>query len=160
MFHFLCINKKHFFNFVSLVFRQLKGKECKMTEEIRIEFVSDTVVGVEGMNGLSEKISETLVTNLCSLMKLKAEFDWSEKGSSWEEDDLFKIVLANHEALMKQNTLLQAEFADLTCNLFKLACEIDPLFKQNKPLQAVFVGLTSDLSKLALGIDANPKPDA
>ena len=48
----VCINKNHVCNFLSLVFHQLKGKECKMTEEIRIQFVGDTLLGVEEMNGL------------------------------------------------------------------------------------------------------------
>ena len=121
-----------------------------MTEERRIKFVCDNVIGVEEMYRFSEKISDTLVTNVQTIEKLKEEFRWSEKDSSWEEDDLVKIVLENHEALIKQNRLFQADLAKLATNLFKLASEIDPVIKQNESLQAGFAELTSQLFSLDL----------
>ena len=121
-----------------------------MTEERRIKFVCDNVIGVEEMYRFSEKISDTLVTNVQTIEKLKEEFRLSEKDSSWEEDDLVKIVLENHEALMKQNRLFQADLAKLATNLFKLASEIDPVIKQNESLQAGFAELTSQLFSLDL----------
>ena len=121
-----------------------------MTEERRIKFVCDNVIGVEEMYRFSEKISDTLVTNVQTIEKLKEEFRLSEKGSSWEEDDLEKIVLENHEALIKQNRLFQADLAKLATNLFKLASEIDPVIKQNESLQAGFAELTSQLFSLDL----------
>ena len=121
-----------------------------MTEERRIKFVCDNVTGVEEMYRFSEKISDTLVTNVQTIEKLKEEFRLSEKDSSWEEDDLVKIVLENHEALIKQNRLFQADLAKLATNLFKLASEIDPVIKQNESLQAGFAELTSQLFSLDL----------
>ena len=121
-----------------------------MTEERRIKFVCDNVTGVEEMYRFSEKISDTLVTNVQTIEKLKEEFRWSEKDSSWEEYDLVKIVLENHEALIKQNRLFQADLAKLATNLFKLASEIDPVIKQNESLQAGFAELTSQLFSLDL----------
>ena len=121
-----------------------------MTEERRIKFVCDNVIGVEEMYRFSEKISDTLVTNVQTIEKLKEEFRLSEKDSSWEEDDLVKIVLENHEALIKQNRLFQADLAKLATNLFKLASEIDPVIKQNESLQAGFAELTSQLFSLDL----------
>ena len=121
-----------------------------MTEERRIKFVCDNVIGVEEMYRFSEKISDTLVTNVQTIEKLKEEFRWSEKDSSWEEYDLVKIVLENHEALIKQNRLFQADLAKLATNLYKLASEIDPVIKQNESLPAGFAELTSQLFSLDL----------
>ena len=121
-----------------------------MTEERRIKFVCDNVIGVEEMYRFSEKISDTLVTNVQTIEKLKEEFRLSEKDSSWEEDDIVKIVLENHEALIKQNRLFQADLAKLATNLFKLVSEIDPVIKQNESLQAGFAELTSQLFSLDL----------
>ena len=108
-----------------------------------------TLMGLKKCS-FSEKISDTLVTNVQTIEKLKEEFRWSEKDSSWEEDDLVKIVLENHEALIKQNRLFQADLAKLATNLFKLASEIDPVIKQNESLQAGFAELTSQLFSLDL----------
>ena len=98
----------------------------KMTEGRRIEFVSNVVLGVEGMKGLCCEMLDRLSTNLEEMNKLYEEFQWSEKGSSFEEDDCVKNVLANHEALRTKFNSLEGDFAELISNLFKLSCEIDP----------------------------------
>ena len=132
--------------------------ECRMTEERRIKFVGETVLGVEEMFKLFQKIYDTLVTNLETLSKLEVEFHLSEKYFTWEEGELAKTVLDNHQALMQKTLLLQAELASMTFNLLKFADVIDPTVKQNKPVQPVLAGLTSEMFKLALDLDPHSKP--
>ena len=84
-----------------------------MTEGRRIEFVSNVVLGVEGMKGLCSGMLDRLSTNLEEMNKLYEEFQWSEKGSSFEEDDCVKNVLANHEALRTKFNSLEGDFAEL-----------------------------------------------
>ena len=129
-----------------------------MTEERRIKFVGETVLGVEEIFNLSEKIYDTLVTNLETLSKLEVEFHLSEKYFTWEEGELAKTVLDNHHALMEKTLLLQAELASMTFNLLKFADVIDPTLKQNKPVQPVLAGLTSEMFKFALDLDPHSKP--
>ena len=52
-------------------------KEKKMTEGRRIEFVSNVVLGVEGMQGLCCQMLDRLSTNLEEMNKLYEEFQWS-----------------------------------------------------------------------------------
>ena len=98
----------------------------KMTEGRRSEFVSNVVLGVEEMQELCHQMLGRLGDNFQEMDKLYVEFQLSEKGSSWEEDDCVKIVLADHEALKKKFKNLESDFAELISHLSKLSFEIDP----------------------------------
>ena len=62
----------------------------KMTEGRRSEFVSNVVLGVEEMQELCHQMLGRLGDNFQEMDKLYVEFQLSEKGSSWEEDDCVK----------------------------------------------------------------------